>query len=246
MLPKINRLSDNGAKVILASRTIEKGEVAKAQVLEQNTNSKIEVMEIELTDFDSIKRFARSFKEKHEQLHVLMNNAGIMTVPYDVKKDGFESQMGTNHLGHFALTGLLLDLIKSTADSRVVSVSSLAHKQANMDFDNLLFEDGKDYTPFKAYGRSKLANLLFIYELQRLFESNKINSIAVAAHPGLSLTNLGRHVEHKLMFRIFGPLLKALVQKADMGALSQIRAGVDPEVKGGQFYGPQKFMEISA
>ncbi len=123
--------------------------------------------------------------------------------------------------------------------------SSLAYKQGKMDFDNLLFETQNGYSPMKAYGRSKLANLLFMQELQQFFQSNNINSIAVAAHPGLSLTNLGRHVDQKIQFRIFGPLLKVIVQTAAMGALPQIRAAVDSNVKGGEYYGPEGLFEIT-
>jgi len=163
----VKALSSKGAEVILACRSTKKGKLAKNQLTEAQPNSKITVMELDLADLKSIRNFVELFKQKHTQLDILLNNAGIMMVPYGLTKDGFENQIGTNHLGHFALTGLLLDLLKNTPKSRVVSVTSMAHKAGSMDFNNLLFNKGVGYTPFKAYGRSKLCNLLLTYELQR-------------------------------------------------------------------------------
>jgi len=220
-------------------------ESARNLILPENPNASIKLMELELGNLDSVKKFVSLFKKDHNRLDILMNNAGVMTVPYEDIQTGKASQMSTNHFGHFALTGLLLDLIKATSGSRVVMTSSLAYRQGKMDFDNLLFESKNGYSPMKAYGRSKLANLLFMFELQQYFQSNNIKSIAVAAHPGLSLTNLGRHVDKKIQFRIFGPLLKMIVQTAAMGALPQIRAAVDPNVKSGEFYGPGGNFEIT-
>jgi len=240
----VKAFAQNGAEVVLTSRSAEKGEKAKAEIRKENPNVKINVTELDLADMESVRRFAKDFHQKHDRLDVLLNNAGIMTTPYFKTKDGFEGQVGTNHLGHFALTGLLLDLIQKTPNSRVVNVSSMAHKRGNMDFDNFLFENGKDYTPVKAYGKSKLANLLFTYELQRFFEANNINSISVVAHPGISKTNLARHLEGKLYFKILYPLFLLMTQNAAKGALPQIRASVDPEVIGGEYYGPSGFNEM--
>lgn len=240
----VKAFAENGAEVILASRSKENGEKAKAEILKDVPEGKIEVAELDLADLTSVRRFAENFNQKHTQLDVLLNNAGIMTTPYFKTKDGFEGQVGTNHLGHFALTGLLLPLLKNTPKSRVVNVSSMAHKQGKMDFSNLLFENGKGYSPMKAYGRSKLSNLLFTYELQRYFEANKIDAISVAAHPGVSQTNLSRHLEDKLYFKIFAPLFQFMTQNAAAGALPEIRASVDPDVKGGEYYGPNGFMEL--
>lgn len=237
--------AEKGAQVIIACRSANRGEVAKKQIMHIHPTADIHVMELDLTSLESISDFTTRFKQKHDKLDVLLNNAGIMTVPYGLTKDGFESQLGTNHLGHFALTGMLLDLLKNTPQSRVVNVSSMAHKQGVMDFDNLLFTNGKDYTPMKAYGRSKLANLLFTYELQEFFESKNIDSIAVAAHPGISNTNLARHLEGKWLFEFLRPLLGIIVQPAVMGALPLIRASVDPLVKKGEYYGPSGFQEMS-
>ncbi|MDD4967918.1 MAG: oxidoreductase [Paludibacter sp.] len=227
-----------GARVILACRSVAKGEEAKKQIVKFLPTADIQVMELDLTDLKSIRNFATKFKQNHARLDILLNNAGIMMVPYGLTKDGFESQLGTNHLGHFALTGLLLDVLKNTPTSRVVNVSSMAHSSGEMDFNNLLFEKGKGYTPIKAYGRSKLSNLLFTYELQRFFETNKINTMAVAAHPGFSDTNLAHTMMEKWYYRLLKPLFFRMAQPASMGALPQLRASVDPAAKPSQFYGP--------
>jgi len=227
-----------GAKVIMACRSIIKGEEAKKQIVKFFSTADIVVMELDLTDLKSIRKFASEFKQNHTHLDVLLNNAGIMMVPYGLTKDGFENQMGTNHLGHFALTGLLLGVLKKNPASLVVNVSSMAHSSGEMDFNNLLYENGKDYSPLKAYGRSKLSNLLFTYELQRFFENNKINCMALAAHPGLSDTNLGHYMMEKWYFKLIMPLFFRIAQPASMGALPELRASVDPAAKPAEFYGP--------
>ncbi len=238
----VKAFAQHGAEVILTSRSTEKGETAKSNIGKVKGN--ITVLQLDLMDFASINSFTESFKKKYNRIDVLLNNAGIMTTPYFLTKDGLEAQCGTNHFGHFALTGQLFDVIKNTPDSRVVNVSSMAHKQGKMDFDNLLFENGKGYSPIKSYGRSKLMNLLFTYELQRKFEASGINSIAVAAHPGVSNTNLARYLEDKLIFKILKPLMSPFFQEAEKGALPEIRAAVDPTVKGGEYYGPNGFYEM--
>ena len=238
----VKAFAEKGAEVILASRSVEKGEEAKKAMGEVKGN--ILVLHIDLMDFSSIKSFTEKFQQKYNRLDVLLNNAGIMTTPYFLTKDGLEAQMGTNHFGHFALTGQLFELIKNTPNSRVVNVSSMAHKQGKMDFENLLFENGLGYSPIKSYGRSKLSNLLFTYELQRKFERAGINSIAVAAHPGVSNTNLFQYLEDKMIFKILRPLMSPFIQEQDMGALPQIRASVDVNVKGGEYYGPNGFREM--
>ncbi|GAB1453963.1 oxidoreductase [Draconibacterium sp.] len=238
----VKAFAEKGAEVILTSRSIEKGEAAKAKI--GKVKGKIEVMELDLMDFASIKGFAENFKKKYNRLDVLLNNAGIMTTPYFLTKDGLEAQNGTNHFGHFALTGQLFDLIKNTPKSRIVNVSSMAHKQGKMDFDNLLFENGKGYSPMKSYGRSKLMNLLFTYELQRKIKAAGIDSIAVAAHPGVSNTNLFQYLDKNFIFRLIKPLMSPFIQEQEMGALPEIRAAADPNVKGGEYYGPNGFNEM--
>jgi NAD(P)-dependent dehydrogenase (short-subunit alcohol dehydrogenase family) len=240
----VKAFAEKGAQVVLACRSLEKGDKAKAVILQHHLKGIIDVAELDLADLESVRRFGNYFQKNYDRLDVLLNNAGIMTTPYFTTKDGFEGQIGTNHLGHFALTGLLLPVLEKTPKSRVVNVSSVAHKQGKMDFSNLLFDNGKGYSPMKAYGRSKLANLLFTYELQRFFESNKTDSISVAAHPGVSQTDLFRYLDEKWYFRLVRPLFNAVFQEGKMGALPQIRASVDPHVNGGEFYGTNGFMEL--
>lgn len=238
----VKAFAEKGAEVILCSRSMEQGQTAKAAIEQGNSSGKIVVMTLDLMDLASIKRFTAQFKAAYNRLDVLLNNAGIMTTPFFLTKDGFEAQMGTNHLGHFALTGGLIDLLKATPKSRIITVSSSAHRQGKMDFDNLLFDNSLGYTPMKAYGRSKLSNLLFAYELQRQLEMHGIDSLSAAAHPGVSQTNLGRHLEGKLWFKILGPLIAKLIQEQAQGALPQIRASVDQDVRGGQYFGPHRGM----
>lgn len=240
----VKAFAEKGAEVVLATRSMEKGEEAKKQILQTGISGKIEVIELDLMNLKSVIKFAEQFKKNYTRLDVLLNNAGIMTTPYFLTKDGFEAQIGTNHLGHFALTGLLMPVIKKSPVSRVVNVSSMAHKQGKMDFENFLFEGGAGYSPLKSYGRSKLSNLLFTYELQRRLVARNVKSIAVSAHPGVSNTNLGRHIENKLFYKILYPLMSPFIQSQEMGALPQIRAAVDPNVKGAEFYGPGGFNEM--
>jgi NAD(P)-dependent dehydrogenase (short-subunit alcohol dehydrogenase family) len=234
-----------GAEVILTSRSEEKGEEAKSAILKDFPEGKIRVMQLDLSDLESVKRFAGKFLEEYDKLDVLMNNAGIMMTPYHKTRDGFESQFGVNHLGHFALSGLLLDVLLKTPESRIVNVSSGAHKMGKMDFSDLQFENGRKYSPMKSYGQSKLSNLLFTYEFQRKLESAQKDNISLAAHPGTSMTNLGRHVEGKLLYKILFPLFKRMSQDQAQGALPQIRASVDPNAKGGEYYGPDGKREMT-
>ena len=234
----VKAFASKGAKVIMASRSITRGEEAKKQIIAELKTADITVMNLDLNDLSSVKSFVEEFKKTHQQLHILLNNAGIMMTPYGKSKDGIEGQQATNHFAHFALTGLLMDIIRTTPKARVVNVSSLAHRQGKMDFSNLLYENGNDYSPMKAYGRSKLENLLFTYQLQQYFEEQKIDAIAVVAHPGVSNTNLFNNISSKWLMAILKPIFGLFVQPASMGALPEIRAAVDASVKGGEFYGP--------
>lgn len=227
-----------GAETILACRNKEKAAKAIERIKEEIPEGIVKFMQLDLGSLKSIHQFTESFKQQYSRLDVLLNNAGIMMDPYRTTEDGFESQVGINHLGHFALTGLLYDLIAKTAGARVVNVSSTGHRMGEMDFDNFLYEDGKGYSRTGAYGRSKLANLLFTYELERRFKKANINAIAVAAHPGMSRTDLGRSGLLRMVRFFLYPLSTLMVQSAAMGALPEIRASVDPEVKGGDYYGP--------
>jgi NAD(P)-dependent dehydrogenase (short-subunit alcohol dehydrogenase family) len=196
-------------------------------------------------NLESVQHFANEIKSNSSRLDILINNAGVMISPFALTKDGFESQMGTNHLGHFALTGHLLELLKATPNSRVVTVSSLAHKQWKISFDNKLCESEETYNRFRAYARSKLANLLFAYQLQRNFDAHGISCLSLAAHPGASHTNLGRYMEKNVFVRLFRPLIERMLPSAESGALPQLRAAVDPTVIGGQFFGPSGFMQLA-
>lgn len=227
-----------GATTIMACRNADKAKAALAQILAEIPSARLEVMCLDLASLGSIHEFAEAFKAKYDRLDVLLNNAGIMMVPYRQTADGFESQVGTNHLGHFALTGLLIDLLEKTPNSRVVNISSGGHRMGVMDCDDLIYENGKGYSRTGAYGRSKLSNLLFTYELERRLEANGHNPIAVAAHPGLSVTNLADHFTGGHFTGPIHYVYHFIAQSAAMGALPAIRASVDPTVKGGQYYGP--------
>jgi NAD(P)-dependent dehydrogenase (short-subunit alcohol dehydrogenase family) len=231
------------AEVILASRDKQRGEKAKRTILREVPKAKINVMNLDLADLKSIRKFAEDFSKQFQKLDILLNNAGVMWCPYYLTKDGFELQMGVNHLGHFALTGLLLPLLKKTNISRVVTVSSLGHRRAKLDIDKLFFNK-ENYDQSVAYFNSKLANLLFTYELQRKFEEHNLDIISVAAHPGGSNTNLARHVEKRPWFVLLKPLFLLLAQSAEKGTLPEVRASVAPEVKGGEYYGPKGFNEM--
>lgn len=232
-----------GAQTILACRSMDKAQAALAEIQAEIPNAPAEIMQLDLASLASARQFVEAFKAKYDRLDVLANNAGIMMVPYGTTQDGFERQFGTNHLGHFALTGLLLDLLRQTPGARVVNVSSNGHRFGSIDFDNLMFEGGQNYSGSRAYGRSKLANLLFTYELQRRFEAAGIKAMALAAHPGGSNTNLARHMEDRWYFKVLMPVMVPLMQSGAMGALPTIRAAVDPNAKGGQYYGPGGFLE---
>jgi len=241
-LESAREFARKGATVILGCRSLDKAETALANIQKDIPNAKTEIMQLDLVSLQSVKEFSENFKAKYNQLDILLNNAGIMWTPYGKTVDGFERQLGTNHFGHFALTGHLIDLILATPNARVVNVSSIAHRDGVIDFDDLLYSEGKDYNPREAYSRSKLANLLFTHELQRQFEAAGSSAIAVAAHPGGSNTNLAQHLAWYWRAVLY-PLFVLVAQSAAMGALPSIRAAVDPTVKGGEYYGPSGFVE---
>lgn len=236
-LETARELARGGAHTILACRSDERGQRAVGDLQAEMPGSSVELMKLDLGSLSSIREFASKFAEGHTRLDVLINNAGIMAVPYSQTEDGFESQMGVNHLGHFALTGRLLERLLATPGARVVMVSSIGHRGATMDFEDLLFEKGR-YTPFRPYWRSKLANLLFTYELHRRLRSAGAPVSALAAHPGLSSTNIGNHIDRHWYSRMQQPLMSPFTQTAAMGALPTLRAAVDPDAESGQYYGP--------
>lgn len=231
-------LGSKGAEVIMAVRNLKKGEEALAKIKGLYPKAKVELMQLDLSDFDSIRNFANKFHARYKTLDVLMNNAGVMNpVKRELTKQGFEIQFGTNHLGHFLLTGLLLDVLKNTPGSRVVTQSSIMHKiKADIHFDDLNWE--KRYDKVEAYSQSKLANLLFTYQLNNLLKANKANVIAVASHPGYTDTNLQN--TSGLMVSIMN---KLIAQRVDMGTLPILRAATEKELTGAEYFGPTKMME---
>src|SRR5690349_11515084 len=228
-------LAAKGAHVVLAVRNVDKGNDAAARIGEQTPGASVAVTPLDLTSLDSIRAAAEALRSQHDTIDLLINNAGVMMTPKSTTKDGFELQFGTNHLGHFAFTGLLLDRLLAVAGSRVVTVSSVGHRiMADIHFDDLQWEHS--YNRVAAYGQAKLANLLFTYELQRRLASHG-TTIAAAAHPGFSDTELMRNLPGPVesVFRVIAPLI---TQDAAHGALPQLRAATDPSVQGGQYYGP--------
>ncbi|MEO8816394.1 MAG: SDR family NAD(P)-dependent oxidoreductase [Mycobacterium sp.] len=233
-------LADRGARVVLAVRNLDKGNAAAARIRAASPHADVTLAQLDLSSLDSVRTAADALRSAYPRIDLLINNAGVMWTPKQVTDDGFELQFGTNHLGHFALTGLLLDHLLAVQGSRVVTVSSLGHRmRAAIHFDDLQWESS--YSRIAAYGQSKLANLLFTYELQRRLAANG-TTIAVAAHPGGSNTELARNVPAILRpaEKLLGPLL---FQSPAMGALPTLRAATDPNVQGGQYYGPDGFGE---
>jgi NAD(P)-dependent dehydrogenase (short-subunit alcohol dehydrogenase family) len=227
-----------GAETILACRNEKKGLKAVRRIKKGNPEARVRFLQLDLGSLKSVHLFAENINKQYSRLDVLLNNAGIIWYPYRTTEDGFESQMGINHLGHFALTGLLLGLIAKTDGARVVIVSSIGHRMGTMDFENFMFEGGKGYSRTRAYGRSKLANLMFSYELNRRFRKANMQAAAVAAHPGYSYTDFGRRSFFRSLRFIFYPLIVLVTQSSSRGALPSLRAAVDPEVNGCDYFGP--------
>ena len=227
----------HGADTVMACRSPERGAAALDRLRRAAPGARAELMDLDLASLESVVDFGRRFRRRHPNLHVLVNNAGVMAAPYLRTRDGFELQVGINHLGHFALTGLLIDLIAQTPAARVVTVSSIAHRFGRIDRERLLHSEAK-YSPWGAYARSKLCNLLFAYQLQRLFRRSGVDAGSLAAHPGYTATNLGsRFGRRRPGWR--GWLRRNLVQGPAMGALPTLRAAAAPEAVGGQYYGPR-------
>ena len=230
-------LSRKHAKIFMACRNLTKAQNAFEEIKKEVPDADIQILKLDLGDLNSIRSFSETLHQLTNHVDILINNAGIMATPYEKTKDEFEQQFGINHLGHFALTGLLLDLLKQTTQTRVVNVSSLAHKAGELDFDDLFYTQGRKYTRFGAYSQSKLANLYFSYELQRFFDKNNFCIISVAVHPGVADTGLLDHFPFIIAKKLF-PFYKNNIQSAKMGALPSLRAATDFAVKGGEFYGP--------
>lgn len=225
-------------EVILACRNIQKAEEAKAKILHVHPEAQLKPMMVDLSSLNEVRKFADQFQKHYGKLDLLINNAGIMMSPYKVTEDGFENQFATNYIGHFALTGLLLPLLTNTPHSRVVTLSSLSYRWAEIQFDD--FHAVKGYSRRKAYGQSKRACLMFAFELQRRLSAAGYGTLSVAAHPGLSKTNLDQYFP--VLIRPLGTLF---LQRAEKGALPILYAALDKDVKGGEFIGPDGFQQIS-
>ncbi|MEV0945543.1 SDR family NAD(P)-dependent oxidoreductase [Rhodococcus sp. NPDC049939] len=235
-------LAARGAHVVLAVRNLEKGKQAADRIKTAIPDASVTLQQLDLTSLENIHEAAEELRANHPRIDLLINNAGVMWTPKATTKDGFELQFGTNHLGHFAFTGQLLENMLSVEGSRVVTISSLGHRiRAKIHFDDLQLE--RNYNRVDAYGQAKLANLMFTYELARRLQDKDAQTIAVAAHPGGSNTELTRNIPG-----IVRPPLEFLsglvAQSAAMGALPTLRAATDPSVRNGQYYGPDGFREM--
>jgi NAD(P)-dependent dehydrogenase (short-subunit alcohol dehydrogenase family) len=235
-----------GASVVLACRSIEKATAAATQISPACPHAAVDVIGLDLASLESERNFARSFNATHRNLHVLCNNAGVMALPHRRTADGFEMQFGTNHLGHFALTGLLLEPLLRTEGARVVMVSSSAHWMGRIQFDDLQWE--RWYSEWLAYGQSKLANLLFTFELHRRAERAGVSLKSVACHPGYAATNLqaaGPRMRGFWMLEMAMDFAnRAFAQSAAMGVLPLLYAAAAPEVAGGDYTGPDGLGEL--
>lgn len=230
-------LANKNAKVILANRNPKKSEAARTKILNQNKDAEVKSMIIDLSNLDSVKQFAEEYSAQYDKLDLLINNAGVMVPPYTKTKDGFELQMGTNHLGHFALTLQLLPIIENTPNSRIVNVSSSAHKYGNINFEDFTWENRK-YKAWRAYGDSKIANLYFTNELGKRLANSDKQVLVTSAHPGWTATELQRHSG------LFDYLNQFFAMSIEQGALPTLRAAFDESAQNGDFFGPNGLMEM--
>lgn len=232
-------LAKHGATVVMAVRSPERGEKAVADIAETVPDARLELQRLDLASLTSVAEAASAIRDRHKRIDLLVNNAGVMYTDRELTPDGFELQFGTNHLGHFALTLRLLDRIVGTEGARVVTVGSLGHwLPFGFDLDDL--SAGQRYNRFAAYSRSKLANLIFAFELQERIAAIDTSAISVAAHPGGSDTELANHVPGMGFMR---KRMSFLAQSAAMGALPSLRAATDPSIVGGQYVGPDRFLQ---
>lgn len=231
-------LAKTGMKIIMACRNLQKAEIAKTSILNEVRNAELEIIQLDLNSLDSVRKFADVFKQKYNRLDLLINNAGIMIPPFAKTKDGFESQMGVNYFGHFLLTNLLFPILNISENSRIVSLSSIAHEAGKIDFDNLNAEKG--YSKMKAYQQSKLSCLMFAIELQQRIDDAGSNVLSVAAHPGVSNTNLGQHIS-RFMYKLLWPLVSLFTHSPDKAAQPILMAALDASVNGGEYFGPVGF-----
>ena len=238
-------LARAGATVLLGCRNPEKGAAAREHVLAGATGPEPVVVDVDLADLDSVRSCAQGLADTVERLDVLMNNAGVMAIPLGRSAQGFEAQFATNHLGHFALTAQLLALLLRGDAPRVVTTSSLAHRIGRMRWDDLNWERG--YGKWRAYGQSKLANLLFTFELDRRARAAGLGLLATAAHPGYAATHLQaagpEQSGNRFMLRATAAGNRIFAQTDEMGALPQLYAATMPDVGGGEYFGPDRLFE---
>jgi NAD(P)-dependent dehydrogenase (short-subunit alcohol dehydrogenase family) len=234
-------LARKGAAVVLACRNLEKGEAARKEVAASAPGAQLELEELDLASLDSVREFADRFKTGHQGIDLLINNAGVMATPRRSTADGFELQFGTNHLGHFALTGLLIGEMEGREDARVVTLSSTAHKFGRIAFDNL--GGDRRYFRWRAYGQSKLANLLFALELDRRLRAAGSTVKSLAAHPGYAATNLQFAGPPGLDAAVMKVSNRVFAQDDEMGALPTLYAATEPGLESGTFCGPDGFLE---
>ena len=233
-------LARAGGRVVMACRNLVKGAAAEAEIRAELPSADIELASLDLSSLDSVRSFARAFDERGVPLDLLINNAGVMAPPRSETADGFELQFGTNHLGHFALTAHLIGLMKND-DARVVTLSSGAHHIGRIDFDDLNWK--RRYSRWRAYGQSKLANLIFALELNRRLRAAESTVTSIAAHPGYSATNLQSAAAPALDRAVMAISNLVVAQSADMGTLPTLYAATKPGVEGGTYVGPDGFME---
>jgi NAD(P)-dependent dehydrogenase (short-subunit alcohol dehydrogenase family) len=230
-------LARAGATVVIAVRNTEKGEQAAAEIRSGAPSADVTVQRLDLADLASVRSFAAGLAGERDRIDLLVNNAGVMAPPRRLTVDGFESQIGTNHLGHFALTGLLLPTLLTASAPRVVTLSSEVHWIGKLRFDDLQSERG--YNNWRAYAQSKLANLMFCFELARRATEADTALVSVAAHPGYAATNLQFAGPAKWYERTFMAIgNKVVAQSADMGALPSLYAATFPDLPSGSFVGP--------
>ncbi len=235
-------LAAKGAHVVIAVRNLDKGRDAVDRIMASTPKADLKLQKLDVGSLDSVRTAADELKGAYPHIDLLINNVGVMYPPKQTTVDGFELQFGTNHLGPFALTGLLIDHLLPVEGSRVVAVASVAHRiRAKIHFEDLQWE--RRYNRVEAYGQSKLANLLFAYELQRRLAAAGKPTISVAAHPGLSNTELMRHIPGTGLPG-YHQIASLFSNSPLMGALATLRAATDPGVKGGQYYGPDGFREV--
>lgn len=227
-----------GVKVIMACRNMNKAESTKVEIIKIVPSAELEIMELDLNSLASVRLFAKSFCNQHSQLHFLIENAGIMIPPYVKTEDGFESQMGVNYFSHFLLTNLLMPILKKTKGARVATTSSIAYKNGKINFNNLNSEIS--YSKMEAYSQSKLACLMFSYELHRRLSNTGSQVIAISVHPGVSMTNLFSNIP-KFFQVLMTPLVPFFSHPPEKAALPMLYAILHHDVKGGDYFGPTGF-----